>query len=107
MKSRLFIVILFILAAAVLRPTGFVHAAENQIKLGVLPVIRALPLYVAQEKGLFEAEGINVDVIPFKTALEKDMGLSSGNLDGNFGDLFTPIVLRSNGLVIILAAAMK
>lgn len=107
MKSRMFIVILFILAAAVLGPTGFVHADENQIKFGALPVIQALPLYVAKEKGLFTAEGINVDVIPFKTALEKDMALSSGNLDGSFGDLFTPIVLRSNGIFIILATAMK
>jgi len=46
----MFIVILFILAAAVLGPTGFVHTDENQIKFGTLPVIQALPLYVAQEK---------------------------------------------------------
>ncbi len=75
MKSRMFIVILFILAAAVLGPAGFVHADGNQLKFGVLPVVQALPLYVAQEKGLFEAEGIKVEVIPFRTALEKDMAL--------------------------------
>ncbi len=104
MKSRIFIAILFILAAAVLGPAGFVHADGNQLKFGVLPVVQALPLYVAQEKGLFEAEGIKVEVIPFRTALEKDMALSSGNLDGNFGDLFTPIVLRSNGVDLRIVA---
>ncbi|MBW2621604.1 MAG: ABC transporter substrate-binding protein [Deltaproteobacteria bacterium] len=104
MKTRFFILVLFIMAAVILLPQGGARAAEKPLKFGALPVIQALPLYVAQEKGLFAAEGLNVDLIPFKMALEKDVALSSGNLDGNFADLFTPIVLRANGVDLRIVA---
>ena len=104
MKTRFFVLVLFLMAVVVLLPHGNARAAEKRLKFGALPVIQALPLYVAQEKGLFAAEGLNVDLIPFKTALEKDMALSSGHLDGNFADLFTPIILRANGVDLRIVA---
>jgi len=67
-------------------------------------VLQALPLFVAQEKGIFARVGVNVELIPFNTAAEKDIALSSGNIDGYFGDLVTPTVLKANGRDVAIVA---
>jgi NitT/TauT family transport system substrate-binding protein len=69
----------------------------SKIRFGTLPVLQALPLYVAQDKGFYGREGLDVELIPFNTAAEKDIALAAGSIDGYFGDLLTPIVLRGNG----------
>jgi NitT/TauT family transport system substrate-binding protein len=74
------------------------------IAFGVLPVVQALPLFVAQEKGLFDEAGVKVDLVPFRTALEKDVAMTAGQLDGYFGDLFTPVVLAAGGTKIKIVA---
>ena len=82
---------------------GFCHVAKAfegkphpQIHFGTLPVIQTLPLYVAAEKGYFKDEGVDVELIQFNSAMEKDIALSAGQIDGYFGDMMTPMVLRAN-----------
>jgi len=76
-----------------------------KIRFGSLPVLQALPLYVAQDTGIFKKNGVDVDLIIFNTASEKDIALSTGSIDGYFGDLVTPLVLRGNGRNVVIAAA--
>jgi NitT/TauT family transport system substrate-binding protein len=84
---------------------GGARAADyGRLAFGTLPVIQALPLFVAQEKGLFEEEGVAVKLIPFRQALEKDVAMKTGQIDGYFGDLFTPIILAAGGTPIKIAA---
>ncbi|MGC8907244.1 MAG: ABC transporter substrate-binding protein [Desulfomonilaceae bacterium] len=78
---------------------------EPEIKFGVLPVLQALPLFVAQDKGMFRGHGVSVQLTPFNTASEKDIALSTGAIDGYFGDLVTPLVLKGNGRDVIIVAA--
>lgn len=86
---------------------GCAKKTENRvtIKFGVLPVLQALELYVADEKGLFDKAGVEVDLIPFNTAAEKDIAFTAGEIDGYFGDLFTPIVVKSNGFDCTIVAS--
>jgi len=84
---------------------GPAAAGEPQkVRFGALPVLQALPLYVAQEKGLFSKAGVDVDLVPFNTAAEKDIALASGNIDGCFADLVTPSVLIGNGRDVRIVA---
>lgn len=80
------------------------QAGETKIRFGTLPVLQALPLYVAEEKGVFTKHGVAVELVPFNTATEKDMALRAGAIDGYFGDLFTPVVIRSNGVNVKIVA---
>ena len=80
------------------------YGAEPPLLFGTLPVIQALPIFVAQQEGYFESAGVRVEVVPFKAALEKDVALTAGRIDGYFGDLFTPIVLKANGVDIRIVA---
>lgn len=74
------------------------------IRFGVLPVLQALELFVAEDQGYFETAGVTVELINFNTAAEKDIALTAGQLDGYFGDLFTPIVIEGNGMDIAIVA---
>jgi NitT/TauT family transport system substrate-binding protein len=77
----------------------------TKIRFGTLPVLQALPVYVAQDKGFFGRGGLDVELVPFNTAAEKDIALAAGSIDGYFGDLLTPIVLRGNGRDVFIVAA--
>jgi len=74
------------------------------IRFGTLPVLQALDVYVAAEKGYFDTEKVKVELINFNTAAEKDIALTAGQIDGYFGDLFTPIVVEGNGVDISIVA---
>lgn len=95
-----------ITAVLLLCLTGSPASAQQSkpIAFGVLPVVQALPLFVAQEKGLFKEAGIQVDLVPFRTAMEKDVAMTAGQLDGYFGDLFTPVVLAASGVKMKIVA---
>jgi len=67
------------------------------LRLGILPVLDTLPLFVANDEGFFTEEGLSVELIPFNSALERDAALKGGSLDGYFGDLLNTILLNSSG----------
>ncbi len=95
-----------ILCATLFALCGFAGAADESVKIrfGTLPVLQALPLYVAHDKGLFRDKGLDVELIPFNSAANKDIALSTGNVDGVFADLVTPTVLRGNGRDTVIVA---
>lgn len=71
--------------------------ATAELKVGVLPVIQALPVFVASDQGLFDKYGIGVDIINFNSALETEVAINAGQIDGYFGDLVTPMILAGHG----------
>jgi NitT/TauT family transport system substrate-binding protein len=88
--------IIILIAAAtyiVVSPNGQVE----KIRIGVLPVIDTLPLYAAQERGLFQQAGLNVELVPFGSAQERDTALIAGAIDGYFGDMVNTLLLRESG----------
>ena len=78
---------LLICAAALAAGMGTAREGrcEDEITFAVLPVMQALPLYVADEMGFFSDAGLNVDVKTFSSGADKDIALRSGVADGAFG----------------------
>lgn len=64
----------------------------DKIKLGILPAIDSLPLIVAETEGLFIEEGLDVEIVMFSSALEKEAALLSSALHGAFGDPVTALL---------------
>jgi NitT/TauT family transport system substrate-binding protein len=87
-------------------PSGPEKGAKQSppIQFGTLPVIQALPLFVAAEKGYFKEAGLNVELVPFNSAMEKDVAMSAGQISGYFGDMITPMVLTANGTLVKIVA---
>ena len=76
------------------------------IRFGTLPVVQALPLFVASEKGYFDEQGIKVELIPFNSAMEKDVALTAKEISGYFGDMMTPMVLNGNKIPVKMVATI-
>ena len=55
------------------------------IKVGVPSVISDAPLFIAQTKGFFKDEGLEVDIIPFDSAPQMIAPLATGQLDAGGG----------------------
>lgn len=72
-----------------------VRAAE--LRLGVLPAADTVILHVAKDEGLFAAEGLDVSLIPFVSALELGAAMRAGELDGHFGDIINVLMQNENG----------
>jgi NitT/TauT family transport system substrate-binding protein len=105
MKRTITITVLLFLAAMVAVFPGSTRAADK-IAFGVLPVMQALPLFVAQEKGLFAEEDVEVELIPFRSGLEKDAAMAAGQTQGYFGDMLTSMILGANQMPVRMVATI-
>ncbi len=64
------------------------RAEENHIiRIACLPTIDALPYFVAMERGLFSAEGLETELDMFQSHLDIDTALIGGSADGAFTDI--------------------
>lgn len=66
------------------------------LRLGLLPVLNTLPLQVAAHEKIFEKHGLDVKLVPFSSAMEREMAMQTGGLDGFFGDLLNVLLLVHN-----------
>ncbi len=57
-------------------------AGTTNLKIAVLPIIDTLPMYVAQQEGLFAKHGVAVEFIPVASAPERDQILAAKQADG-------------------------
>lgn len=96
--------------AVVLMSAGIAVTVQSEdgdtIRIGVLPVIDTLPLYVAQEQGLFEREGVNVELVQFSSAAECITSFTAGKIDGYFGDLIKTLILKGSGADVKVVTAV-
>jgi len=95
-----------ILLAVLLISIFFTGCAENEvqeeqeklkIKFGVLPIEDTFPLFVAEEEGYFDKYGLNVEIINFQSALERDSALTAKEIDGVITDPLAVILLNNSG----------
>ncbi|HET9590113.1 MAG TPA: MetQ/NlpA family ABC transporter substrate-binding protein [Anaerolineales bacterium] len=56
------------------------------LRIAVLPIIDALPMFVADQEALFEKHGVNVEFIPVASAPERDQILAAGQADGTINE---------------------
>ena len=95
--------LIFIITSGALPATS---SADGKIAFGVLPVMQALPLFVAQENGLFAEQGVEVELVPFRSGLEKDAAMAAGETQGYFGDMLTSIILGANQMPVSMVATI-
>lgn len=72
--------------------------SAETLEIGALPAADSAVLYVAEAEGLFQQEGLDVKVIPFKSALEIGAAMRAGRLDGHFGDLMNVFTQNETGI---------
>lgn len=81
---------------------------DEPLRAGLLPILDVLPFYVAQEAGYFEEEGVEIELIPVSSALERDQLLLTGEIDLMLNDLIsTGIFNQDETRVVIVALARR
>jgi NitT/TauT family transport system substrate-binding protein len=83
MKNKLvpfFLSLVFLLSAC------GAPAKPATLKIAVLPIIDTLPMYVAQQEGLFAKHGVNVEFVSVASAPERDQILAAGQADGTINE---------------------
>lgn len=70
-------------SAAATPATGAPAVAEPAaLRIAALPILDALPLYVAQQEGLFTKNNLRVELISVASAPERDQLIAAGQADG-------------------------
>jgi NitT/TauT family transport system substrate-binding protein len=82
-----------ILALLVVGCSG--QSEPSTIKMAVLPILDALPMYVAQEQGYFEDENLVVEFIPVTSAAERDQVIQAGQADGMINEILSTLFYNS------------
>ncbi len=101
----LLIILLLCIAAPV--AGGCAKAGTGTLRIAVLPILDALPLYVAEAEGYFTAHGVTVELIPVASAAERDQLLQAGQIDGFITDLVAlALYNRESSQVVAVRYAM-
>jgi len=76
------------------------EATEEQvlqaITIGVMPDVGATPFMLAKENGYYEDLGLDVTIEVFRSAMDRDTALQTGNLDGVMSDMLSVIFFNDN-----------
>lgn len=96
MKNKKYCFISLFLVISVLLLTSCTNEKtdNNSINLGLMSDTAAIPFIVAQEKGFFEDQGINVNIQVFFSAVDRDAALLAKELDGVSSDIISAGLLK-------------
>ena len=92
---------LFILLAAVLSLAATSPGmAQEPLKIGILPIVEALPFILMEKEGKPE----NLEIVVFSSALERDAALQGGQIDGGITDPLASAIMAGRGMDVVLAS---
>lgn len=95
---RATVLMLCFLMIGVCAGTGWCASGQAQkLKIGLLPAADSIVLHVAKDEGLFTAGGLDVELVPFQSALELGAAMRAGELDGQFGDIINVLLHHVSG----------
>ena len=72
-----------LLAGAAIAALPKAHAADDKIQIGFWPVASGLPLFVGLERGIFKADGLNVEGVKFASAQQVAEAMMAGRIQGS------------------------
>lgn len=85
--TRLAILTIALLALMGLALAGCGAKEPTQIRMALLPIVDVLPMYVAEQNDYFEANGIQVELVPVKSSQESNALIQASEVDGMLTDL--------------------
>ena len=70
------------------------------LKIAVLPIIDTLPMYVAQQEGLFAKHGVNVEFVPVASAPERNQLIAAGQADGMVNETISTMLFNKDQIQV-------
>jgi len=97
--------ILLIVLALALAGCGGATAepsAPATVRFAMLPILDALPMFVAQSQGYFADENITLEIVPVASAAERDQLMQAGQADAMVNDLISTLFYNQSGQQIVI-----
>ncbi len=76
--------------------TQSLPAEPVTLRIATLPILDNLPMYVAQQEGLFAAHNVNVEFIPAGSAAERDQIIVAGQADGMINETISTLLYNKD-----------
>ena len=87
LMHRVSLVVLAAVLAAIAVSCVPAKPEEPKLKLALIPVLDTIPIFIAEQNGYFAEQGITVETIPVKSPQERDVLVTTGQVDGVLTDL--------------------
>lgn len=95
-----------LLLAVFLLTTTSAHAGAS-LKIGLLPIEDAVPFHIAAAEKIYDKMNLQVELIPFQSALERDSALTAGAIDGAIDDPIGAILFdKGQGRLLITSICL-
>lgn len=72
-------------------------SVDAPLRVSVIPVINILPLLVAEREGFYADQGIEVEIVGFRSTSDRDEAMLAGEIDGQNTDLVSMLHLIDAG----------
>lgn len=92
--------IILLVAVLVLGGCGQKPSPSQVLKVGVMPAVDSLPIFVADQMGIFEDLGLDIEVEVYTNAMDRQSALQAGGLDGAMTDVIGLVNNVHNGFDI-------
>ena len=73
---------------------------DPTLRIGTLPILDLLPLFVAEKQGYFKEQGITVTFVPAQSAAERDQLMQAGQIDGMNNDMVSTVLYNKDSVKI-------
>ncbi|MCL1995591.1 MAG: ABC transporter substrate-binding protein [Defluviitaleaceae bacterium] len=106
-KTFIFILFCFLAACSQVSPeTNQANQTNRSITIATLPVLDAFPIFLAYDRGFFEAEGVHVVIQQFPAAVERDIAFQTvPAIDGIVTDLVGLTIFYEGGIDMVATSA--
>ena len=97
-KIVLFVIVVVFLA---------IQSHAEVLRIGLLKIEDVVPVVIAKQKGFFKQAGLNVRIVYFNSALERDAALEAKKIDAEIADPIAAVLLNESGFgVKIVSVAL-
>lgn len=103
MKKKILILSLILISVVSLSSLQ-VKADETALRFGILPAKPSFPVIIAEEKGFFEEENLEIEVIPFSSPNDRNVALQAKKIDGGIADIMTALQFKRSGFEIVITS---
>ena len=73
------------------------NGEEEKVKIGLLRIDDSIPFFVAQQEGLFNDLGIEVELVSFSSSSDQSLAMEAGELDLAMNDMIVQCLMKKNG----------
>src|SRR6056297_2031303 len=100
MNNKNIFLLLIMLLFSLSLVSGTIMAADMTLEIGIMPAVDSAPILLAQEKGYFAEENLNIQIGVYTNAVNRQTALQTNNLDGAMTDLIAFVNNVNNGFPV-------